>query len=97
MGNNGWKTKYTEHKETAEQKMEEQIRELEKKSTLFEDRCMILDGKLKEGELQLQELIEEWRQVYPLPFLFVVCFCLLHLQFILCYTDRQERNKKNKT
>ncbi len=56
----GWKTKYTEHKETVAQKMEEQIRDLEngqkdkvkqireveKKSTLFEDRCLILEDKL---------------------------------------------------
>ena len=78
----GWKTKYTEHKETGAQKMEEQIRELEngqkdkvkqireveKKSTMFEERCLILEDKLKERELQLQELLEERRQVYLLHF-----------------------------
>ena len=78
----GWKTKYTEHKETGAQKMEEQIIELEngqkdkvkqiraveKKSTLFEDRCLILEDKLKERGLQLEELFEERRQVYLVPF-----------------------------
>ena len=78
----GWKTKYTEQKESGAQKMEEQIRELEngqkdkvkqiraveKKSTLFEDRCTILEDKLKERELQLEELFEERRQVYLVPF-----------------------------
>jgi helix-turn-helix protein len=70
------------NKETGAQKMEEQIRELEngqkdkvkqireveKKSTLFEERCLILEDKLKERELELQELIEERRQVYLFPF-----------------------------
>ena len=108
----GWKTKYTEQKETVAQKMEEQIIELEngqkdkvkqiraveRKSTLFEDRCTILEDKLQEREHQLEEVFEERRQVnlVPFPSLFL-SFILVHLECILCYTDRQERNKRNET
>jgi chromosome segregation ATPase len=108
----GWKTKYTEHKETGAQKMEEQIRELEngqkdkvkqiraveRKCTLLEDRCTSLEDKLQEREHELEEVLEERRQVNLLPFpsLFL-CFILVHLKCIVCYTDRQERNKRNET
>jgi hypothetical protein len=106
----GWKTKYTGHKETVAQKMEEQIRELEngqkdkvkqireveKKSTLFEDRCLIQEDKLKERELQLQELIEERRQVYLLPFpsLFVSVFYIFNLSCATLTGKNETRGTK---
>ena len=57
----GWKKKYTDHKETTEQKMEDQmrqleseikdkvkkIREVEKNDTLLVNRSLILEDKLK--------------------------------------------------
>ena len=72
-----WKRKYTEQIENKEQKMEEQIRvldreikdkvkqvrEVEKRRTLFEDLSVTLDDKLREREKEFEELATLRRQV----------------------------------
>jgi len=72
-----WKRKYTDQIENKEQKMEEQIRELdrdikdkvkkvrevERMRTLLEDRSAILEEKLREREEEFEALAEHRRQV----------------------------------
>ncbi len=74
---NSWKKKYSDQIETKELKMEEQIRvleteikhkvkkikEVEKKNALLEDRSSTLEETLKEGEKELQAIVELRRQV----------------------------------
>jgi chromosome segregation ATPase len=76
----GWKKTFSDQilVETKELKMEEQIRvleteikhivkkikEVEKKNTLLEDRSSTLEETLKEGEKDLQAIVELRRQVY---------------------------------
>ena len=88
-----WKRKYTEQIENKEQKMEEQIRvldreikdkvkqvrEVEKRRTLFEDLSVTLDEKLREREKEFEELATLRRQVSTMSLSYVVhhpCHCI---------------------
>ncbi len=100
----GWKKKYTDQIETKEQKMEEEIRELERevkdkvkgiqqverKRTLLAARVESLEEKLKEVEKELEDLVEERREVcIPLSFVLLLFGSLWYL--LLRSTHRQER------
>jgi chromosome segregation ATPase len=100
----GWKKKYIDQIETREQKMEEEIRELdrevknkvkviqqvERKRTLLTVRVESLEEKLKEVEKELQDRVEERSEVcIPLSFLLFI-FGSLWCVFLRC-THRHAR------
>jgi len=100
----GWKKKYIDQIETREQKMEEEIRELdrevknkvkviqqvERKRTLLAVRVESLEEKLKEVEKELQDRVEERSEVcIPLSFVLLLFGSLWYL--LLRSTHRQER------